>query len=203
MPRTKEQFAQMRIATQQKILEAAMQLFVQKGFAPTSVQDIADLAGVSVGLVYRHFASKDALFAHIVQGATEGLAAVTQSLEQDGDPAEQMRALAQEMYDDMAKGDDLCNLMVLISQAFLSHDATPGLDALIAQDTQMIRAAAHVIQRGQQSGAFSPGDPLQMATLFYSSIQGLGLMKHTMGAAFIMPVPELLTAFLHRKEGST
>jgi AcrR family transcriptional regulator len=44
MPRTKQQNEQIRNATREKIQSAAMQLFVQKGFGSTNVQDIADLA---------------------------------------------------------------------------------------------------------------------------------------------------------------
>ncbi|WP_335633118.1 helix-turn-helix domain-containing protein [Brevibacillus formosus] len=38
-----------------------MQLFVQKGFGSTNVQDIADTAGISIGLMYRHYKSKETL----------------------------------------------------------------------------------------------------------------------------------------------
>ena len=55
MPRTKEQFENMRKATRDKIQLAAMKLFVQKGFGSTCVHEIADLAGISIGLLYRQY----------------------------------------------------------------------------------------------------------------------------------------------------
>lgn len=45
-----------------EIQSAAMQLFVQKGYGSTNVQDIADTAGISIGLLYRHYKSKETLF---------------------------------------------------------------------------------------------------------------------------------------------
>ena len=39
-----------------------MQLFVNQGFGSTNVQDIADTAGISIGLLYRHYKNKDQLF---------------------------------------------------------------------------------------------------------------------------------------------
>jgi len=59
------------------ILEAALQLFVERGFYGTAVPEIADRAGVGAGTIYRYFESKEALvnaiyrqeklhFAHVV-----------------------------------------------------------------------------------------------------------------------------------------
>jgi AcrR family transcriptional regulator len=43
------------------ILAAALELFVERGFYGTAVPEIADLAGVGAGTIYRYFASKEAL----------------------------------------------------------------------------------------------------------------------------------------------
>jgi TetR/AcrR family transcriptional regulator, repressor of fatR-cypB operon len=59
------------------ILEAALELFVERGFFGTAVPEIADRAGVGAGTIYRYFESKEALvnaiyrqeklhFAHVV-----------------------------------------------------------------------------------------------------------------------------------------
>ncbi|MCE9556044.1 MAG: TetR/AcrR family transcriptional regulator [Planctomycetes bacterium] len=44
-----------------QILDAALKLFAEQGFAATDVQVIADQAGVGKGSIYRHFGNKDAL----------------------------------------------------------------------------------------------------------------------------------------------
>ena len=48
------------------IINAARQLFTENGYAPTSVRDIADTAGVNQSLVFRYFGSKDQLYAKAV-----------------------------------------------------------------------------------------------------------------------------------------
>lgn len=45
-----------------EILEAATELFAQRGFIETEVQEIADRAGVGKGTVYRYYPSKEELF---------------------------------------------------------------------------------------------------------------------------------------------
>jgi AcrR family transcriptional regulator len=46
----------------QRLLEAAEELFASKGFAATTTREISDHAGLSRGLLYYHFPSKEALF---------------------------------------------------------------------------------------------------------------------------------------------
>ena len=44
---------------QQKIVDGALKLFVKKGFHPTSIQEIADACGMSMGQLYHYISSKD------------------------------------------------------------------------------------------------------------------------------------------------
>jgi AcrR family transcriptional regulator len=55
------------------ILEAATSVFLDKGYAGTSMDDIAKLAAVSKQTVYKHFSDKEKLFADIVLATTERL----------------------------------------------------------------------------------------------------------------------------------
>ena len=50
-----------------ELLEAALELFVEKGFAATRLEDVASRAGVSKGTLYLYFENKDALFKAVVQ----------------------------------------------------------------------------------------------------------------------------------------
>jgi len=50
-----------------ELLEAALQLFVSKGYAATRVQEVAALAGVSKGTLFLYFPSKQALFEAVVR----------------------------------------------------------------------------------------------------------------------------------------
>src|SRR5580692_8310527 len=47
--------------TRRKIYEAAMELFREKGFEPTTMRDIAAKAGVALGGAYYYFSAKDAI----------------------------------------------------------------------------------------------------------------------------------------------
>ncbi len=67
-PRTKEQFKTIRGEKANLILRAALGLFAGRGYASTSVSMIAKEAGISKGLMYNYFKSKEELLAEIVIG---------------------------------------------------------------------------------------------------------------------------------------
>ncbi|MGP4048891.1 TetR/AcrR family transcriptional regulator [Streptomyces sp. 2A115] len=74
-------------ARRQEILEAALTLFAEKGFAHTSMADIAAACGISIGAVYRYFPSKgDLVLAVCSEGEGERIPGDTAS-----EAAEQLR----------------------------------------------------------------------------------------------------------------
>src|SRR5438034_7858396 len=57
-----------RLSAEQRreaIVRAALPLFARKGFANTTTRELADAAGVSEALIYKHFPSKESLYAEI------------------------------------------------------------------------------------------------------------------------------------------
>ena len=54
-------------ATRQQLVDVARQLFTERGYAGTSIEDIIERAGVARGALYHHFPGKGALFAAVYQ----------------------------------------------------------------------------------------------------------------------------------------
>lgn len=67
MPRTQKQFQAMQEESRSAILQAASALFAEQGFRHTAVSAIAKHAGISQGLMYNYFASKDELLQAIFE----------------------------------------------------------------------------------------------------------------------------------------
>jgi AcrR family transcriptional regulator len=66
MPRTEEQFKEIRVAKRNQIMDSALSLFAEKGFSATSINMIAKKTGISKGLVYNYFESKEELIKTIL-----------------------------------------------------------------------------------------------------------------------------------------
>ena len=81
-PRTPDLFHEIRETTKQKIVDAALELFAEAGFHTTSISQIASKAGISKGLMYNYFESKEELLKEIV---FEGIEYITQSFDPNHD----------------------------------------------------------------------------------------------------------------------
>jgi AcrR family transcriptional regulator len=80
--------AERRAATMRAVEVAARELFGARGFAGTSIDDIAARAGVAKGAVYHHYASKEVLFERVldcVQGELAALPAPSRKIENPRD----------------------------------------------------------------------------------------------------------------------
>jgi AcrR family transcriptional regulator len=68
-PRTAEQNEHIRAESKHKIMDAAFKLIAKNGYEATSIAMIAKKAGVSKGLLYNYFTSKEELVKALVLGA--------------------------------------------------------------------------------------------------------------------------------------
>lgn len=83
MPRTEAQFGEIREQKISLIIQTALELFAREGFYPTSISKIAHKAGISKGLMYNYFDSKEGLILAIV---AKGISKLKEHLDpnQDG-----------------------------------------------------------------------------------------------------------------------
>jgi len=82
--------ADRRAATVAVILTEARRLFTARGFEATSIDDIAEAAGVAKGAVYHHFASKEAVFQRVLEEVQAEIASgpIPPGAHEPRDPAE-------------------------------------------------------------------------------------------------------------------
>ncbi|MDR1161166.1 MAG: TetR/AcrR family transcriptional regulator, partial [Tannerellaceae bacterium] len=73
MPRTKEQYEKIRSEKREIIKQTALTLFAARGYTATSINDIAQTAGISKGLMYNYFKSKEEVLRTIWDELTEEL----------------------------------------------------------------------------------------------------------------------------------
>jgi AcrR family transcriptional regulator len=73
MPRSKEQYDEIRKQKKQLIMDSALELFAENGFHATSMSQVAKKAGVSKGLAYNYFESKQDILDEIVQSGFDSI----------------------------------------------------------------------------------------------------------------------------------
>lgn len=140
------------------IEEAALRLFVEKGICAATTKEIAALAGVSEGAIYRHFESKEELALALFQENMQRLLAHLEgSLEGVADPPAQLRAV-QRAFLEFAFAEPL-------SYAYLMEAHRSEFARLPAEQAKPKDVFVRILQRGMAEGCFRPMDPHLAAAL--------------------------------------
>jgi AcrR family transcriptional regulator len=81
MPRTKEQFEEIRQKSSENIEKIALELFAVKGYHATSISQIAEKAGISKGLLYNYYKSKEHLLDSVIMKVYDEIMRIVQMSE--------------------------------------------------------------------------------------------------------------------------
>ena len=93
MPRTEEQFHEIRERSKTQILNSSLKLFAEKGFKGTSISDIAKDAKISKGLIYNYFESKTAIVEAIYLHLLNEMQRMMEPIYQLKDPSEKLQRI--------------------------------------------------------------------------------------------------------------
>ena len=162
---------QQREETRARLLTVSLELFTSKGYAGTTVRDITGAAGVSSGLFFHYFSSKQDVLEEHVTVARSGVTGFLDALEQSDAPLETFRTVATVILSSFAR-DDLKRLYLLANQVF-SVESIPLSVKNAMRASQPIEASVRLIALGQQRGEIRAGDPLALSLTFWGAIQGV------------------------------
>ena len=137
-----------------ELTAAALDLFVERGFAATRLDDVATRAGVSKGTLYLYFDSKEALFKAVIEeGIVPAIAAAEQQLAgHEGSAAELLRALLIGWWQQIGSTRMGGVVKLIISESRNFPDVAQYYhDHVIVRGRSLLRTA---LQRGFASGEF-------------------------------------------------
>jgi AcrR family transcriptional regulator len=198
MPKTKEAFEAMRQTTRQKIEAAALWLFARKGLA-VKVGEIAEVSGVSQGLMYSHYPSKDALIAELVRQATSISGKTILDISRnDGAAAEKVKTISSVMCPMFSTAPVGIDYFMFMTQVGISGFKVPGASGYSAELPNPIESLAAIVAQGQAEGTVTDGNPLQLATVYWAAIHGLCCYS-IMGMP-VTPDPQMLNRILLKEE---
>jgi TetR/AcrR family acrAB operon transcriptional repressor len=173
MPRTKEAFEAMRQTTRYKIETAALSLFARKGLS-VKIGEIAGASGVSQGLMYSHYPSKDALIAELIRQATTiSSKTIMDFSESDGTAAGKVKSISNMMCQMFTKTPVGIDYFMFIAQVGMSDFKIPEASWYSAEIPNPVESLAQVIAQGQAECSVVHGDPLQLSIVYWAVIQGL------------------------------
>ncbi len=159
-------------ARREQILSAARRRFIENGYHPTRMDEIAQAAGLSKGGVYFHFGSKREVFDTLVEeeyarsmGFLEAIAAGDAPIE------EKLGQLARHYLDYFGQAPDAPRFFVVMGEMALRDGRLA--DRLREMQGAYMRAIARLLDQGATEGVLRPVDPLVMAAILKALVDGV------------------------------
>lgn len=166
----------------EQICDAAIRLFSRRGFHQTSVREMAEAAGLSVGTLYSYIKTKEDILSLVYQRIfrrfQERVDEATAGIE---DPVARLRAALEAT---LTVNDEFREVVLLLYQE--SHAlGKEVLESLFDLDRQYASYLATILDRGVQRGLFRVRDTRMMAIclLFLSAVwalKGWNLREYTL-----------------------
>jgi len=158
-PRVRMTGAQRR----QQLLDVGRELFAQRGFEATSIEEIAAHADVSKPVVYEHFGGKEGLYAVVVDREMQTLPSrFTSTLSAPGQPREMLERAALVLLDYIEEDTD--GFRVLTRDAPVSSGGT--YSSLIGE---VARKVEHILASQFDPGRYDP----RLAALYSQALVGM------------------------------
>ena len=162
----------------EQIMEAALRVFAKKGFAGASNKDVADEAGITPGLIYHYFESKEALLkaiyqerspVNIVRAMPEQILALP--------PDQFLRFVVQHMLTGVEDEKFLPLLRLYLPEAIFHPELAPFMTAIIAQGSQFMEG---YLAARMESGELRKVDPALVTELVMGGVMNMALRRRVL-----------------------
>lgn len=161
----------------QSVLDAARSAFFELGMEKTSMREIAQRAGYTVGAIYSYFASKEEVYGALLAESLERLnARVQAALDDCSDEQERVRRAASSFFDFYRENPRDLDLGFYLFQGMNPRGLTPELnDKLNAR----LRDALQPTQDALQALGLPAKRALEEVTALFAHTVGLLVLSHT------------------------
>jgi AcrR family transcriptional regulator len=154
---------------QRLILDAAKEIFLEKGYNQTSIRNIADKIEYSPGTIYLYFTEKDDIFFALHNEAFGKLFSLFAPLAMVEEPFERLKAMGKLYMDFAFNNKDLYDLMFIMNAPMnMLHD-----DCEWKMGDRVFDTLVHTLAECQAKGRFKGKELQPLAFMIWSGLHGM------------------------------
>jgi AcrR family transcriptional regulator len=156
-------------SSRQRIVATARALFMERGYASVSMQQIADATGLRKASLYHHFKSKEALFADVMAAEMDRvLAEFSEVRAENGTIEEQLEQIAMVNYCQFAQPE-----FYQLAKDFFQHVPESEHEEVHKRLREMEDYFAGLFAQAIERGELESIDPHHAATMFFHMMMAL------------------------------
>jgi AcrR family transcriptional regulator len=166
--------------TSEKILQTASRLFVKNGYTATSMREIAAETGIGKATIYYHFPDKESIASALIKQSFAQMMGALQLMKAEHEPRQLIKVAITGSVEYLLESADIISVVrreVSGSRDVMQHEFKGFFQ-------EYINLLAGAIQRGIDQGIFRPVDPVAMAKVLLTMIQGTFAMVYMSGIKY-------------------
>lgn len=157
-----------------QLLRVALDVFIEKGYYGTSTREIARRAGVSSGLLFHYFSSKESIYLELVKIGVEKMRIDAEIAMKT--PREYLFQTIKNVLEQLESNPSFGKMFVFMDNVQYTTVNDKEIELLL-KSIDICRQWIPVILEGQQRGEFRTGDSHALCAAIFGAIQGIAQEK--------------------------
>ena len=153
-----------------QIIQAALGLFLEHGYYGTKTSQISKRAGISEGLLFHYFPTKEILLEELINIGLEGMRMPTQINAKNGlDFFYQFTVM---LFSQAEENPLIAKMFVFMGHVVRAEDIPERLRKLAAS-VDTIAYSQSKVEAGQKDGSIRKGDVMSLSNMYWCSVHGI------------------------------
>jgi len=179
-------------ARKMQIIQAALDLFMERGYYGTKTSQISRRAGISEGLLFHYFPTKEILLEELVNIGLEGMRMPMLVKAENG--LEFFYQFTKTLFGEVEKNPLIAKMFVFMGHVIQAEDIPEKLRKLaISVDT--IAYCQSWVETGQKDGSIRDGNAMSLSNMYWCAIHGI-MEQYAFHPEMPLPQPEWLTGMM-------
>jgi AcrR family transcriptional regulator len=163
---------QQKLDRRNQILLCSLDMIVSRGYEAMKIRDIAEKLGISTGLFFNYFSSKEEVYEELVKIGLKGPENVLKTDLMTTSPIKIFENITEVIFNSIKTSSMSAKMFLLMAQA-VNSEAAPESVKKMLENFDVITPVLPVIERGQQLREIKRGNPVALAVAYWGAVQGI------------------------------
>ncbi len=185
-------------AKKMKIIQVALDLFVERGYYGTKTNQISRRAGISEGLLFHYFPTKEILLEELVNIGLEGMRMPMLVKAENG--LDFFYQFTKMLFLEVEKNPYIAKMFVFMGHVVQAEDIPEKIRQLAASVDTIVFCQSWV-EAGQKDGSIREGNAKSLSNMYWCAIHGI-MEQYAFRPEMLLPESEWITGMMRNEKKS-
>ena len=185
-------------AKKMKIIQAALDLFVERGYYGTKTSQISRRAGISEGVLFHYFPTKEILLEELVNIGLEGMRMPMLVKAENG--LDFFYQFTKMLFLEVEKNPYIAKMFVFMGHVVQAEDIPEKIRQLAASVDTIVFCQSWV-EAGQKDGSIREGNAKSLSNMYWCAIHGI-MEQYAFCPEMLLPESEWITGMMRNEKKS-